>query len=232
MSVCKLILKNVRRNLSDYLIYFLTLMLSVSLFYAFNSIPGQPAFQEMSVTKALLYQQLDDLLAFLSAAIAVVLAFLVIYANGFLLRRRKKELGLYLLLGMKKSRISRIFVGETFCVGLLSLAGGILLGLFLSQGLSLVSLRLFAVELESFRFVFSLDAPSDHPALLCSLPWSCLDLRLRPAVSKRHPAFQRKQSLPACRNLFDPWDPSILPFGFHRSCDIPEGMAEFLFCRA
>lgn len=112
MSVCKLILKNVRRNLSDYLIYFLTLMLSVSLFYAFNSIPGQPAFQEMSVTKALLYQQLDDLLAFLSAAIAVVLAFLVIYANGFLLRRRKKELGLYLLLGMKKSRISRIFVGE------------------------------------------------------------------------------------------------------------------------
>ena len=158
MSVCKLILKNVRRNLSDYLIYFLTLMLSVSLFYAFNSIPGQPAFQEMSVTKALLYQQLDDLLAFLSAAIAVVLAFLVIYANGFLLRRRKKELGLYLLLGMKKSRISRIFVGETFCVGLLSLAGGILLGLFLSQGLSLVSLRLFAVELESFRFVFSLDA--------------------------------------------------------------------------
>lgn len=158
MSVCKLILKNVRRNLSDYLIYFLTLMLSVSLFYAFNSIPGQPAFQEMSVTKALLYQQLDDLLAFLSAAIAVVLAFLVIYANGFLLRRRKKELGLYLLLGMKKSHISRIFVGETFCVGLLSLAGGILLGLFLSQGLSLVSLRLFAVELESFRFVFSLDA--------------------------------------------------------------------------
>lgn len=158
MSVCKLILKNVRRNLSDYLIYFLTLMLSVSLFYAFNSIPGQPAFQEMSVTKPLLYQQLDDLLAFLSAAIAVVLAFLVIYANGFLLRRRKKELGLYLLLGMKKSRISRIFVGETFCVGLLSLAGGILLGLFLSQGLSLVSLRLFAVELESFRFVFSLDA--------------------------------------------------------------------------
>ncbi|OUP81009.1 permease, domain protein [Lachnoclostridium sp. An169] len=158
MSSVKLILKNVRKNIRDYLVYFLTLMLSVSLFYAFNSIADQSAFAEIGATKELLYEQLGILLSMLSVVIAAVLAFLVIYANGFLLRRRKKELGIYMVLGMKKGRISRIFAGETLCVGLLSLAVGILPGVAFSQVLSLVSLKLFAVDMTEFGFVFSVDA--------------------------------------------------------------------------
>ena len=158
MTSCKLIIKNVRKNIRDYLIYFLTLMISVSVFYAFNSISDQPAFSEMGMTKTLLYDQLGILLSTLTVLIAVVLAFLIIYANQFLLKRRKKELGLYMVLGMKKGRISRIFAGETFCVGVIALVTGICLGVALSQGISLVALKLFAVELSKFRLVFSVGA--------------------------------------------------------------------------
>ena len=158
MTSCKLIIKNVRKNIRDYQIYFLTLMISVSVFYAFNSISDQPAFSEMGMTKTLLYYQLGILLSTLTVLIAVVLAFLIIYANQFLLKRRKKELGLYMVLGMKKGRISRIFAGETFCVGVIALVTGLCLGVALSQGISLVALKLFAIELSKFRLVFSMGA--------------------------------------------------------------------------
>ena len=158
MTSCKLIIKNVRKNIRDYLIYFLTLMISVSVFYAFNSISDQPAFSEMGMTKTLLYDQLGILLSTLTVLIAVVLAFLIIYANQFLLKRRKKELGLYMVLGMKKGRISRIFVGETFCVGVIALVTGLCLGVALSQGISLVALKLFAIDMSKFQLVFSVGA--------------------------------------------------------------------------
>lgn len=158
MTSCKLIMKNVRKNIWDYLIYFLTLMISVSVFYAFNSISDQPAFSEMGMTKTLLYDQLGILLSTLTVLIAVVLAFLIVYANRFLLKRRKKELGLYMVLGMKKGRISRIFAGETLCVGVIALVTGLCLGIALSQGISLVALKLFAIELSKFQLVFSMRA--------------------------------------------------------------------------
>ena len=165
MTSRKLILRNLRKNLRDYLIYFLTLTLAVSLFYAFNSLSDQPAFAEMSMTRQLLYDQLSGLMAALSVVIAVVLGFLIVYANQFLLKRRKKELGLYLLLGMKKGRIARIFAGETLCVGVCSLGAGLLLGAALSQGVSLIALRLFAVALENYRFVLSW--PALRQTVLC-----------------------------------------------------------------
>ena len=156
MTFFKLIIKNVHKNLRDYLIYFLTLMLAVSLFYAFNSISDQPAFLEMSMTRALLYEQLGKMISALSVVISIVLAFLIIYANQFLLKRRKKELGIYMMLGMKKGRISRIFAGETLCVGVIALGVGLIFGFILSQGASLIALKLFAIELDKYQLVFSI----------------------------------------------------------------------------
>ncbi|MDE7133629.1 MAG: ABC transporter permease, partial [Lachnospiraceae bacterium] len=104
------------------------------------------------------YDQLGILLSTLTVLIAVVLAFLIVYANQFLLKRRKKELGLYMVLGMKKGRISRIFAGETLCVGVIALATGLCFGVALSQGISLVALKLFAIELSKFQLVFSVEA--------------------------------------------------------------------------
>ena len=75
MTSFKLIFRNVHKNIRDYLIYFLTLTLSVSLFYAFNSISDQPAFSDMGITGSLLYDQLGILLSALSVVIAVVLGF-------------------------------------------------------------------------------------------------------------------------------------------------------------
>lgn len=158
MTSIKLIFRNVRKNIQDYIIYFLTLMISVSLFYAFNSIGSQPALNNLDATKQLLSEQMGILISALSVVIAIVLAFLILYANQFLLKRRKKELGIYILLGMGKGKISRIFAGETLCIGVLSLISGLVLGLALSQGLSLVSLRLFAIDLAEYQMVFSLDA--------------------------------------------------------------------------
>ncbi len=158
MTTIKLIFRNVWKNIRDYMIYFLTLMLSVSLFYSFNSIQSQPALKELDVTRKLLSDQLGVWISVMSVIVAVVLAFLIVYANQFLLKRRKKELGIYILLGMEKQKISWIFVGETICIGILSLISGLLVGILLSQGLSLFSLRLFAIELTGFEVIFSISA--------------------------------------------------------------------------
>lgn len=133
-------------------------MLSVSLFYAFNSITTQSALSELSATKKLLADQMGIFISVLSVMIAIVLGFLIIYANQFLLKRRTKELGIYMTLGMGKGKISRIFVGETIVIGIVALTVGLSLGFILSQGLSLISLKLFAVDLSSYSILFSVEA--------------------------------------------------------------------------
>ncbi|MGX8851140.1 FtsX-like permease family protein [Amedibacillus sp. YH-ame10] len=150
----KLALKNVRKSFKDFLIYFLTLAFSVCLFYTFNSFQAQQAVMEMSQTQLEIIEMLTMLMTILSVFVAIVLAFLILYANNFLIKRRKKELGIYTLLGMPKRKISKILVYETFVIGLTSLVIGMLLGLLLSQILTAVSASLFDVTL-NYRFVFS-----------------------------------------------------------------------------
>lgn len=162
----KMIWNNVRKNLKDYSIYFLTLMLAVALFYAFNSLGSQSAFKtETSSGASNMSKQLVSLLSILSKFVAVILAFLIIYANNFLLKRRKKELGIYMLLGMENRNISSIFVGETLLIGAISLITGIAVGCVLSQGISAIALKMFAIDLSKYQFVFSL--PSFINTLTC-----------------------------------------------------------------
>ena len=78
VSLGKLIIRNVRKNIQDYMIYFLTLTVSVSMFYAFNSIQTQPALNDLDATKQLLSDQLGILLSALSVVVAIVLAFLIL----------------------------------------------------------------------------------------------------------------------------------------------------------
>lgn len=158
MTLIKLIYRNLKKNIRDYVIYYSTLSISVALFYSFNSIHSQPALKSLDATKQLFSDQMGRLISVLSIVIAVVLAFLILYANQFLLKRRKKELGIYILLGMEKQKISTIFAGETLLIGIFSLVSGLALGFFLSQGLSLLALRLFAVDIEEFEIVLSSDA--------------------------------------------------------------------------
>ena len=156
---CKLALRNVRRSIRDYTIYFLTLALGVALFYTFNSADGQAVMtylrqaDQMAAVEGIL-----TLIHVLSVFVAAVLAGLILYADRFFIRRRKRELGTWFLLGMERSQVSRILLLETGIIGLLALGAGLLLGVVLSQGLSLLTISLFQVELAEFRLSFSLPA--------------------------------------------------------------------------
>jgi putative ABC transport system permease protein len=148
---------NVKKNFKDYSVYFLTLMIAIALFYAFNSLGSQSAFETATSTATKnLSKQLITLMSLLSKFVAVILSFLIIYANNFLLKRRKKELGIYMLLGMENRRISSIFVTEIILVGIISFLAGIAVGSVFSQGISILALKLFAFDLSEYQFSFSM----------------------------------------------------------------------------
>ncbi len=143
-----------RRALRTSLSYFLTLTFSVCLFYTFNSFQSQQAVMKLNDSQLMIVDQLTLLMRLVSIFVAVVLAFLILYANNFLIRRRKKELGLYTMLGMPRGKISRVLVYETLTIGIISLISGMILGLIVSQVLTAVTANLFAVPLD-YHFVFS-----------------------------------------------------------------------------
>lgn len=155
---CKLAFKNVQKSFKDYTIYFLTLMFAVCLFYVFNSIQSQQAMLEISESTQKSLQILTTSISYFSVFVAVVLGFLVVYANNFLVKRRKKEVGIYLMLGMQQNRVSILLMLETLIVGVLALVVGIVIGVFASQAMSVVTATLFEVKLTKYAFTFSADA--------------------------------------------------------------------------
>lgn len=157
--LAKLALRNIRRSVKDYGIYFITLVFGVAMFYAFNSVTSQSIlFNLEDEASASVFQVTGQFLGMFSVLIACVLGFLVLYANGFLIRRRKQEFGTYLMLGMNPRSVSAIVLMETATVGLVSLVVGLALGFTLSQGLSFLTAGLFNVQMTQYRFIFSFDA--------------------------------------------------------------------------
>lgn len=156
--LCKLAFRNVTRSIRDFTVYFLTLAFGVCLFYVFNSIDAQQAMIALSDSQKFYVAQMTEIMAYVSVFVAVVFGLLVVYANRFLMKRRKRELGMYLLLGMERSGISRILIAETFLIGLFALAAGLTAGVFLSQIVSVFTARLFEADLTSFHFILSPEA--------------------------------------------------------------------------
>ena len=157
--LAKLAFRNIRRSVKDYGVYFVTLVFGVAVFYAFNSVTSQFILFDLEDTAtASVFDMTGQMLGMFSVVIACVLGFLVLYANGFLIRRRKQEFGTYLMLGMNPRSVSAIVLMETVAVGLVSLVVGLLLGFALSQGLSFVTAGLFNIQMTQYRFVFSTDA--------------------------------------------------------------------------
>jgi len=151
----KLALNNVRKSIKDFTIYFLTLTFGVCLFYLFNSIESQKSMMELSKSQYEIMGMLTKVINGVSVFVSVILGFLIIYANKFLIKRRKKELGIYMTLGMEKGKISKILVVETFIISIFSLGVGLVIGVFASQGLSVITAKLFEVDLTNFHFIFS-----------------------------------------------------------------------------
>lgn len=154
----KLALKNVKKSFKDYAVYFFTLIVGVSIFYMFNSIESQTLMLELTNTKHEMLETMSQVLSIISVFVAFILAFLIIYASGFLMKRRKKEFGIYMLLGMKKRKISRIILAETLLVGIISLIVGLVVGIGLSQLMSVVVANMFEANMTNFAFTFSSSA--------------------------------------------------------------------------
>ena len=154
----KLSIKNMRKTIKDFAIYFLTLVLGVAIFYMFNSLDSQEAMMQVSSSTRELIKLMITMLGSVSVFVAVILGLLIVYANNFLINRRKKEFGTYMMLGMSKGQISRILLIETIFVGIISLIVGLVIGVFASQFMSVLVGKLFAADMSKFEFVFSKDA--------------------------------------------------------------------------
>lgn len=158
MNQTKLALNNVKKSFKDYTIYFLTLTFAVCIFYAFNSIESQSAMIEINSSKKDSLQMISQVISYISVFVSFILGGLIIYANNFLIKRRKKELGLYMSLGMGKGRISKLLVFEELIIGIFSLIAGLVVGVIASQGLSIITAKLFSIGLSKYKFVFSSEA--------------------------------------------------------------------------
>ena len=156
----KIALGNVKKSYKDYSIYFLTLTLAVCIFYSFNSIESQKAILELNQSESENLDMMLKIISYISVFVSCILGCLIVYANNFLIKKRKRELGIYMTLGMGKGKISKILIIETVLVGIISLIGGILLGIVLSQGLSIFTSKLFDVSMSEYKFIFSSKAMS------------------------------------------------------------------------
>ena len=149
----KLALRNVRRSFRDYGVYLLTLTFGVCLFYTFNSLDGQGAMVYLAQNGNPIVDAIMIFMDIFSVFVAVVLACLILYANRFLLRRRKRELGTYLLLGLSQGQVSRLLFLETGLIGLVSLIAGMALGVAASFGMSALTLSMFEMDVSGMLAV-------------------------------------------------------------------------------
>ena len=123
----KLSFNNMKKSIKDYAIYFLTLVLGVAIFYMFNSLESQQAMLDVSSSQRSIIQLMINMLGIVSVFVAVILGLLIVYANNFLINRRKKEFGIYMTLGMGRRQISKIILMETIFIGIISLAVGMVI---------------------------------------------------------------------------------------------------------
>lgn len=179
--LCKLAWGNVRRAGRDYLVYLLTLTLGVTVFYAFNTISMQVDIA--GIDEEGLAQVMGSMLGDLTYFLAGVMAFLMVYANNFIMKRRKKEFGLYQVLGMGRGRVATIMALETVIVSVVAFVAGIVLGVGLSQLMTFFTASLFKTQIANFHFFFSMHA--FNLTLVCMLVMFVLTLLLNLRAVRR-----------------------------------------------
>lgn len=179
--LCKLAWGNVRRAGRDYLVYLLTLTLGVTVFYAFNTISMQVDIA--GIDEEGLVQVMGSMLGDLTYFLAGVMAFLMVYANNFIMKRRKKEFGLYQVLGMGRGRVATIMALETVIVSVVAFVAGIVLGVGLSQLMTFFTASLFKTQIANFHFFFSVHA--FNLTLACMLVMFVLTLLLNLRAVRR-----------------------------------------------
>lgn len=179
--LCKLAWGNVRRAGRDYLVYLLTLTLGVTVFYAFNTISMQVDIA--GIDEEGLAQVMGSILGDLTYFLAGFMAFLMVYANNNIMKRRKKEFGLYQVLGMGRGRVATIMALETVIVSVVAFVAGIVLGVGLSQLMTFFTASLFKTQIANYHFFFSVHA--FNLTLACMLVMFVLTLLLKLRAVRR-----------------------------------------------
>lgn len=158
MMLFKLSARNLKKSIQNYVVYFVTLIIGVAIFYVFNSIEGQSVMLNVSEYTLEIIDMMVEALSVVSVFVSFVLGFLIVYASSFLMKRRKKEFGIYMLLGMNKRKIAAVMVIETVMIGIISLAIGLLVGIVGSWGMSVIVANMFESDMTDFSFVISPEA--------------------------------------------------------------------------
>ncbi len=158
MMLFKLAFRNIAKSFHDYMIYFATLVLGVAVFYVFNALDSQTVMLIIAGDTREIVDVIIQAMSVVSVFVSFILGFLIVYASSFLMKRLKKEFGLYLVLGMGKGKVSAILLIETLYVGFVSLVAGLLVGIPASQGMSILVANLFKADMTDFRFTVSCSA--------------------------------------------------------------------------
>lgn len=153
MTLSKLSLRNARRQARDYLVYFVTVVMAAALVYAFNGL----IFSQELLTLSSMLESLPFVIVLASVVVVLIIGWLVHYTIGFMLSKRGRELGTYILIGLEHKQVARLFFLENLFVGGIALMLGTLLGNLIFQALRAVMLALFNVPY-TFGFTFSLKA--------------------------------------------------------------------------
>ena len=112
MMLFKLAVKNIRKSLKDFAVYFITMVLAVAVFYMFNSLDSQNISVLLQDPESNLLQMIYNIMVSVSVFVVIVFCFLIVYANRFMLKRRKQEFAVYLLLRANKAKSNGQFPEE------------------------------------------------------------------------------------------------------------------------
>ncbi len=149
----KLSLRNAKRQTSDYLVYFVTVIITAALLYAFNGLIFSPEILKLST----LMRSLPVTIVLASIVVVCIMGWLVQYTTSFMFTKRSREFGTYILIGLENRQVARLFFLENLIVGVFALLLGILLGNLVFQALRAILLALFNITY-TFAFTFSFRA--------------------------------------------------------------------------
>ena len=129
MTLSKLSLRNAKRQARDYLVYFVTIVMAAALIYAFNGL----VFSEEIRTLSSMMESMPLVIVLTSIVVVCIIGWLVQYTISFMLVRRGRELGTYILTGLENRQVARMFFMENLIVGGIALVLGTLLGNLFSR---------------------------------------------------------------------------------------------------
>lgn len=135
----KLAVRNLKRSSKDYVIYIITVMLAFSLIFAFNFVSFSKDITELSEAMT----NFKYAIIFVSTIIIFVIAWLINYTMRFMFEKRSKEFGTYMLLGIEKKSINKMFLLENFLLGIIAFIGSFFVGLLLGNIISAIIMHLF-----------------------------------------------------------------------------------------